>query len=72
MGLSPHAFMVSAIENAARAAEQRAQMLQDALAARSDAISTGKGYAADEVHAYMKAKATGRKRARPGGRAWRS
>lgn len=71
MGVSPHAFMVSAIETAARAAEQRARMLRDARAARKELISTGKGLAADEVHAYLKAKVAGRKPATPRNRAWR-
>lgn len=70
-GLSPHAFMVAAIEQAATLAEQRAQLIADAKAVRDEMRASGKGYAAAEVHAYLKAKVAGRKAAQPRTRAWR-
>jgi predicted transcriptional regulator len=70
MGLSPHAFMVSAIEQAATAAEQRLRFVADAKAARAEVIETGKGYEADEVHAYLRSKVAGSEVAKPKARPW--
>ncbi|MBI4998313.1 MAG: hypothetical protein HZA64_13545 [Rhodocyclales bacterium] len=70
-GVSPHAFMVNAIEQAAEAAERRAKFVGEALAARDAILATGKGYDADEVHAYLKARVAGKKVAKPKARSWR-
>lgn len=72
LGVSPHAFMVAAIEQAATAAEQRARLVADARAARSEMLETGKGFAADEVHAYLKARVAGKQATKPKARAWRA
>lgn len=72
LGVSPHAFMVAAIEQAATATEQRACFLDDARAARDEMIESGKGLDADEVHAYLKARVSGNKVAKPRARAWRA
>ena len=71
-GVSPHAFMVQAIEQAADAGERRASFVADAQAARDEALASGKGYDADEVHAYVKARAAGTKPAKPKAKSWRS
>ncbi len=71
LGVSPHAFMVSAIEQAALLAEQRASFIADAKAARDEMIETGKGLDADVVHAYLKAKVSGKKATKPRARSWR-
>ncbi|MSQ55266.1 MAG: hypothetical protein EXR31_07870 [Betaproteobacteria bacterium] len=72
-GVSPHAFMIQAIDQAATAAERRAAFVADARAARQQALKTGKGYEAGEVHAYLKARVAGKKKsAKPKTRAWRS
>ena len=71
-GVSPHAFMVQAIEQAAEQAERRAAFMAEAQAARERMLRTGKGYDADEVHAYLKARIAGKKSARPKARSWRS
>jgi predicted transcriptional regulator len=71
-GLSPHAFMIHAIDQAATAAEQRASFVSDAQAAREQMLATGKGYDASEVHAYLKARLSGEKPAKPKARSWRS
>jgi predicted transcriptional regulator len=55
-GVSPHAFMVQAIERAATAAESRASFVSEAQAAREKMLSTGEGFDVDEVHAYFKAR----------------
>ena len=70
-GLSPHAFMIHAIDQAATAAEQRASFVSDAQAAREQMLATGKGYDAGEVHAYLKARLSGDKPAKPKARSWR-
>jgi predicted transcriptional regulator len=71
-GVSPHAFMVQAIEQAATAAEQRAGFVSEALATREQMLSTGKGYDAREVHSYLKARISGNKSAKPKARSWQS
>lgn len=71
-GLSPHAFMLRAIEQAATAAEQRASFVGEAQAAREQMLSTGKGYDAGDVHSYLKARIAGKKPAKPKARSWRS
>ena len=70
-GLTPHAFMVGAIEQAAIAAENRAGFVADALAARETMLKTGKGYAADEVHAYLRNRIGGKPAKRPKAKSWR-
>lgn len=69
-GVSPHAFMVSAIEQAATAAEQRAGFVGEARAARDRMLKTGKGYDAGQVHAYLKSRIAGKKSAKPKAKAW--
>lgn len=70
-GMSPHAFMVQAIEHAATAAENRAAFVAQAEAARAAMLKSGKGYDADEVHAYLRARASGKKAAKPKAKSWR-
>lgn len=71
LGVSPHAFMVCAIEQAATQAEQRSRFLVDAKAAREQMQKTGKGHDADEVHAYLHARIAGKKTSRPKAKSWR-
>lgn len=71
-GVSPHAFMVQAIEQAAASAERRAGFVAEAQAAREQMLRTGRGYDADEVHAYLKARIAGKKSAKPKAKSWRS
>lgn len=71
-GLTPHAFMVDAIEQAASAAEKRAGFVAEALAAREAMLKTGKGYAADEVHAYLRNRIAGKAAKRPKAKSWRA
>ena len=72
LGMSPHAFMVSAIEQAAVATEQRIQFIAEARSARDEMIDTRRGLDADEVHAYLKAKVAGKKVAKPKARSWQA
>lgn len=70
-GMTPHAFMVSAIERAATAAEQRASFVAEAEAARKSMLKSGNGYRADDVHAYLRDRVAGKKPARPKAKSWR-
>lgn len=72
LGVSPHAFMVHAIEQAATAAEQRAGFVAEALAAREKMLKSGKGYDAAEVHEYLKSRIAAGKAAKPKAAPWRS
>ena len=69
-GVAPHAFMVDAIEHAAAAAERRSAFVEDALAAREQMLKTGKGFDAQEVHAYIRARIADKKASRPKARSW--
>ncbi|MDO8787000.1 MAG: hypothetical protein Q7J42_02865 [Sulfuritalea sp.] len=71
-GVSPHAFMVQAIEQAATSAERRTAFVSEAQSAREQMLKTGKGYDADEVHAYLKARIAGSKPVKPKARPWQS
>lgn len=69
-GVSPHAFMVDAIEQAASAAERWSSFVKEALAARQQVLKTGKGYDTREVHAYLRARIAGSKSPKPKARPW--
>ena len=71
-GVSPHAFMIQAIERAATAAEGRTSFVNDAQAAREKMLSTGKGFDASEVHSYLKARIGGNNPAKPKAKSWQS
>lgn len=72
LGMSPHAFMVSAIEQAANAAERRIRFITEAKAVREEMLETGQGLDADEVHAFLNAKLSGKKVSAPKARSWRT
>ncbi|MET0962973.1 MAG: hypothetical protein ABWY05_09170 [Noviherbaspirillum sp.] len=71
-GISPHAFMVGAIEQAASAGERQAAFIDEAKAAREEILQSGQGFDADEVHAYIAARIAGENPPRPKARNWRS
>ena len=71
-GMTPHAFMISAIEQAAMAAEQRTSFVAEALAAEQEVLETGLGYDEDDVHAYIDARLSGKNPDRPPLKPWRS
>ena len=64
-GKTPHAWMVEALETLATLAEKRKAFIADALAAEKEVERTGKVYAFDDVHRYMRALAQGKKVRRP-------
>lgn len=70
-GISPHAFMIDAIRVAATNAEKRGQFVASAIAARTEAIESGEGYAAEDVHAYLRARVRGQFVDKPKAKVWR-
>jgi predicted transcriptional regulator len=70
-GISPHAFMVGAIEQATLAAEHRAAFIAEAIDAKEDMMASGLGFDADEVHAYIAARIAGEDLPKPVARNWR-
>lgn len=70
-GVTTHAFMVEAIRSAANSAEKRAAFLADAEAARAETLKSGKGYAAEDVHAYLRARVQRMPAAKPKAKPWR-
>lgn len=69
-GISAHAFMVNAVAQAAENAHKHALFVARAAAARERSIQTNQGYAADEVHAWLRNKVNGAAAARPQPRPW--
>jgi predicted transcriptional regulator len=68
---SPHAFMLEAIEHQTQLDEQRRAFVADGVARRSEALTSGEGYAAADVHRYLAAQVRGDRATRPKVRAWR-
>jgi predicted transcriptional regulator len=62
LGLSPHAFMVEAIRQAAHNAELRRVFIAEATAARKQAIKSGTGYEAKDVHKHLRDRIAGKKK----------
>ncbi len=55
-GKSPHLLMVEAIAAQTERMEEERAFINRALAAKMHVDATGKAYAADEVHEYIRAK----------------
>ena len=70
VGLSTHASMVKAIEQAAKNIELRAKFYADAHTARKELLENNKGYFADDVHQYLQEKIAGRHKKRPEKKSW--
>jgi predicted transcriptional regulator len=66
-----HAFMVQAIARETERAELRRRFGEEARQAEEETLASGKVYDADEVFAYLKARATGKKPRRPRSKVWR-
>ncbi len=71
-GISPHAFMVGAIEQALKAAEDRNRFVAEAETSLKATRQSGKGYDADEVHTYLRDRVDGKMAAKPKAGSWRS
>lgn len=64
-GKTPHAWMVATLKREAERAELQEQLVEDALAAAAEADEGGPLFAAEDVHAYVLARASGQKARRP-------
>jgi predicted transcriptional regulator len=71
-GVTAHAFMVAAVEQATALAEKRAAFVASALQARAEYVYSGEYYAADAVHDYFTKRAAGAKPKRPRARSCRT
>ncbi len=69
--VSLHAFMVGAIRGAAINAEKRDKFVSGALDAQTQALESGSGYAAEDVHDYLRARVREEPTNRPKANAWR-
>jgi predicted transcriptional regulator len=67
---SPHAFMLEAIERQTSLDEQRRAFIADAVASRTEALTSGQGYSAADVHRYMAARVRGSRAKRPKAQTW--
>jgi len=70
LGISPHAFMVDAIRQAVNAVEQRVAFIAQARDARAEMLEESRGYAADEVRAYLRSRLTDSAAAGPAKTLW--
>ncbi len=70
-GITTHAFMLGAIRDAITAAERRADFVAAAQAALEETLQSGEGFDAHDVHAYLRAKVSGKTAARPRAKSWR-
>ncbi len=64
-GKTPHAWMIEALETQATLADKRRGFIDDARAADKEVEGTGVVYRAEDVHRYIRARASGKKGARP-------
>ena len=64
-GKTPHAWMVAALEAQVTLAEMRAAFIAEAEAAAAATDAGGPLYAAEDVRAYILARAAGKKVRRP-------
>ena len=68
-GITPHAFMVEAIEHSVQQDEKQRSFIDDALEARAAMIRSGEVYDGGEVAEYLRARLAGKKSAvRPAAR----
>ena len=70
-GVSPHAFMVEAIERQAEAAEKQRSFHADALAADAEMEKSGTGHRLEDVEKWFLARLKGRKPRSPRTTSWR-
>ena len=70
-GVSPHAFMVEAIEQRAELAEKQRDFHAEALEADAEMERTGKGYLLEDAERWFVARLKGREAKRPRTTSWR-
>ncbi len=64
-GKTPHAWMVEALEAHAALAEMRRAFLNEAIVSAAEIDAGGPLYAMEDVHAYVRALASGKTTKRP-------
>lgn len=64
-GVTPHAWLLDVIEREAERATRRRRFIHHARNSLDHYRKTGIAYAADDVHAYLNARAAGKSPARP-------
>jgi len=64
-GKTPHAWMIDALEAQAALAEMREVFVAEAEASAAEVDAGGPLYAAEDVHAYIVARAAGKAAPRP-------
>ncbi len=64
-GKTPHAFMIEALAEQIEREERRRDFLNAAIAAEKETAKTGITYDANDVHAYLRGKISGKPRRRP-------
>ena len=64
-GKTPHAWMVDALEAQVALAEMRQAFIAEAEASAAEVDAAGALYAAEDVHAYIVARAAGKAAPRP-------
>jgi len=70
-GKSMHAFLLEAVERETILAERRREFVAEALDARDELLRSGKGFAAADVHRYLRARVARKRSTRPKARSWR-
>lgn len=65
VGKTPHAWMIDALEAQAVLAEMREEFIAEAEASAAEVDAGGPLYAAEDVHAYVLARAAGKTAPRP-------
>ena len=70
-GKSVHAYLLEAIERHANLSQNRREFIEQALRSRAEFDRTGLAYDGQEVVAYFRARAAGKKARRPKLRKWR-
>jgi len=71
LGISPHAFMVDAIRQAAHAVELRATFVAQARQARTEMLDDGEGHIAEDVRTYLRRRLEDGQAGRPAKKPWR-
>lgn len=71
-GMSTHAFMLNAVEQATSAAERREAFIQEGLKSLEDTKKSNKVYDGDEVLEWFRAKARGENLPKPKAKPWRA
>jgi len=64
-GKTPHAFMIEALSEQTERDERRRAFLNAAITAEKETSETGITYDANEVHAYLRARISGKSGRRP-------